>query len=233
MVSDRMQTNRTIQADFDAIARATPQRGRPNHNNRYHPLILKRLSKRRVHALEIGCGIGDLIGELAGEFETVTGIDFSHEMIERARTNLAGRHNVTLLEEDVLAFRPNGQPFDTIVSVATFHHLPLEGIFRSCTEWLAPGGVLIVLDLYRARSIADFFLAGIAAVANVADKLIGKGYGAQTQAERAAWNEHGKHEHYYTLNEIEHAASAVLPGSDLRRLLYWRYLLVCQKGAST
>ena len=224
--------NRTIQADFDAIARATPQCGRPDHNSLYHPLILRHLSKKRGHALDIGCGMGDLAGLLAGEFSSVTGIDFSHEMIGRARRNLADRNNVTLLERDVLAFRSNGQQFDTIVSVATFHHLPLEQIFPLCKEWLAPDGVLIVLDLYRARSIVDFSLAGIAYAANTADRLIGKGYGGQTKAERAAWNQHGRHEHYYALNEIEHAAREVLPGSEVRRLLYWRYLFVYQKGAT-
>jgi SAM-dependent methyltransferase len=227
-----MKTSQTIQADFDAIAKATPQCGRPNHNNRYHALILEHLSKRRVNALDIGCGTGDLVGLFAAEFSSVTGLDFSHEMIERARGNLADRDNVTLLEQDALAFQPGGQRFDTIVSVATFHHLPLEQILRLCREWLAPDGVLIVLDLYRARSLTDFFLAGIALVANMADKLIGKGYGSQTPAERAAWNEHGKHEHYYSLKEIEHAACKLLPGYEVRRLLYWRYLLVYQKGAN-
>jgi 2-polyprenyl-3-methyl-5-hydroxy-6-metoxy-1,4-benzoquinol methylase len=226
-----METNQTIQADFDAIARATPQCGRPNYNNRYHSLILKHLSRKRARALDIGCGTGDLISLLAAEFGSVTGIDFSHEMIERARTNLAERDNVTLLEKDVLAFQPDGPQFDTIVSVATFHHLPLERIFRLCAEWLAPDGVLIVLDLYRARSLTDVILAGIAVVANAVDKLIGRGYGCQTPAERAAWNAHGKHEHYSSLNEIGHATGKVLPGAEVRRLSYWRYLLVYHKGA--
>jgi SAM-dependent methyltransferase len=228
---DWMVADRTIQADFDAIARATPQGCRPDHNSLYHPLILKHLSKKRGHALDIGCGMADLAGLLASEFSSVTGVDFSHEMIERARRNLADKSNVTLWEEDVLAFRPRGQQFDTIVSVATFHHLPLEQILPLCKKWLAPDGVLIVLDLYRSRSITDFFLAGIAYAANRADTLFGKGYGAQTAAERAAWNEHGKHERYCSLNEIEHAARGVLPGFKLRRLLYWRYLLVYRKGA--
>lgn len=73
-----------IQKDFDEIARAECA-GRWNHNNHYHPYILKHLPDVKNLALEVGCGSGDFAATLEKHFDNVTAIDFSGEMIRQAR----------------------------------------------------------------------------------------------------------------------------------------------------
>src|SRR5690606_7902873 len=57
-------------------------------------------SPRDLSVLEIGCGVGRMTKMLAHLFGHVTAVDISAEMIERARNNLSGIENVTLVLGD-------------------------------------------------------------------------------------------------------------------------------------
>jgi hypothetical protein len=49
---------------------------------------------------------------------------------------------------------------------------------------------------------------------------------------RAAWEEHGKNEHYLTIGEVNEACERHLPGASVRRHLLWRYTLVWHKSTA-
>jgi ubiquinone/menaquinone biosynthesis C-methylase UbiE len=87
-------------------------------------------------ALEIGCGVGRMTRTLARIFESVTAVDVSLEMIERARANLRGLDNVSLVLGDgaTLSALAEGT-HDFAFSFIVFQHVPsLEVISSYCRE---------------------------------------------------------------------------------------------------
>ena len=46
---------------------------------------------------------------------------------------------------------------------------------------------------------------------------------------RKAWEQHGKHDHYSTINQMRVLADELLPGASINRHLFWRYTLVYKK----
>jgi SAM-dependent methyltransferase len=219
----------TIRSDFDRIA-AHERPGRWNHNNHYHALMLRRLPARRKAALDVGCGSGELLGLLAASFERAVGIDFSARMLAAARKRLSRRPNVRLVRADArtYAFRPCS--FDLIVSAAAFHHLPLRRLLPRLRSALAPGGRLVILDLYKTKTPADWLSAALAAPVNfVAERLKNRGR-PQSRELREAWRVHAGHEALMSLRDVRRAARELLPGARVRRLFFWRYLLVWEKN---
>jgi SAM-dependent methyltransferase len=217
-----------VARDFDRIA-AAQRADRWNHNNHYHRLMLGFLPAGREAALDLGCGAGDLLELLAGKFRRVTGLDFSPIMVAQARARLKGRAGARVIMADArtFTFRPNS--LDFIVSAAAFHHLTLRNLLPRLKVALKPGGVLVNLDLYKLRTPADFLTLAAATPVNfIVDRL--RNFGRpETAEEKAAWRAHAAHDRYSSLVEIRRIARELLPGARVRRLLYWRYLLVWKK----
>jgi len=134
-----------IRDDFNKAA-SLPE-SKWNHNEAYHGLLLRQLPPRPTEALEIGCGTGAFARLLAGRAAHVTALDLAPAMIDLARQRSAAFKNIDFLTADALAWHYPPEGYDAIVSIATFHHLPLEELFPKLRAALRPGGVLAVLDL--------------------------------------------------------------------------------------
>lgn len=101
--------------------------------------------------LELGCGTGRALIPLAQAGYTVTGVELSPEMLQRARTKAAASgamKRITLLEGDY-AEAALGGPYRFAFSVMnTFLHLPdQEAQLRALAHWrrhLAPRGLLLI-----------------------------------------------------------------------------------------
>lgn len=114
---------------------------------------------RRI--LDLACGTGDLSLEFANAegFEgDVLGLDFSSEMVRRAREKAAARHlgtRAVFREGDALATGEPDGAFD-VVSIAfglrNFSD-PAAGL-REGHRVLAPGGRLVVVDFFRREEAA-------------------------------------------------------------------------------
>lgn len=220
----------TIKNDFDAISQEMPLGYHRDHNSHYYGLILRHFPVQRSRALDIGCGKGDLLELLRLHFKEATGVDFSHEMILRARTRFKASKNVHLLEVDFLEISII-RKYDLIVSVAALHHMPLKEVVLKCKKILNKDGILVVLDLYRPSSLLDYSLAAISVPLNLIGRVLLNRYTPQSKGERAAWEEHGRHESYYCMKDIRDSLREIIPGAMLKRLLYWRYLLVWRNAS--
>ncbi len=108
--------------------------------------------------LDVGCGTGNLTltaKPRVGPTGTVTGIDASPEMIEKARSNskqtgLAAEFQVGLIEKIPYP----AANFDVVINRLMIHHLPDDLKRRGLAEILRvlkPGGVLFIAD-FRAPS---------------------------------------------------------------------------------
>ena len=103
-------------------------------------------SPRDLNALEIGCGVGRMTKMMARIFRHVTSVDVSAEMIRRAKANLSGVENVTLLVGDgstLAGVEDVSQDF--AFSFIVFQHIPSAQVIASyCREVhrvLRPGGL--------------------------------------------------------------------------------------------
>jgi ubiquinone/menaquinone biosynthesis C-methylase UbiE len=216
-----------IASDFDHLAAFDG--GRWDHNRHYHPLLLRSLPARRESALEIGCGTGDFARALARHFERVTAIDLSPEMVRRARELSRGVAHVEFTQADVSSCDLPPESFDCIASIATLHHLPLEDTLKKMRGALRPGGVLLVLDLYQPRTIADFAWSTAAWPCNLVLRTWHHSRLRDPPDVRRAWSEHARHDVYPTLAEVRSLGERLIPGAVVHRHLFWRYSLVWQK----
>lgn len=193
-----------------------------DHNAHYHRWILRQLPRRFASALDVGAGSGDLARRLAARAGAVHGVDSDPEIVARARELTSTAAPVTFTVADVLTGAPAG-PHDVITCVAAVHHLPFTEALAHFRRHLAPGGTLVVVGLYRARTPADHLLGAVAAPLNAATGwLKNKGRTAPRPVSLTARTRPATMSYSDIVREARHT----LPGARLRRRLFWRYTLV-------
>ena len=110
--------------------------------------------------LDVACGAGDLLGELAPSVERAVGIDISPGMLDVARSRGPAGIEWRLGPSDDLPFE-SGE-FTAVVCTTALHHFPDP--VRSIEEMarvLAPGGRVVIGDMVRdglVTKIGDLLL---------------------------------------------------------------------------
>ncbi|MEO8098409.1 MAG: class I SAM-dependent methyltransferase [Acidobacteriota bacterium] len=190
-----------------------------NHNIHYHSLVLGLVPSNCDLALDVGCGQGLLARRLATRCRHVIGIDADRATLLRAANAKPTEDHLTFVHGDVLAYPFTSGSIDLITVVAAIHHLPLKPALRRLRDLLKPGGILIVVGLYRNRSLVDHAWACAALPSSWILRL------------RNGHMDVGApvHEPQETLSEIEGASAALLPGAIIQRRLLFRYSLVWRK----
>jgi len=216
-----------IRTDFDHLALLDD--GGWTHNNHYHPFLLRHVPARCKSALEIGCGAGAFSRQLAERSERVLGLDLAPEMVRLAQERSRSYPNVEYQVADVLQWDFPREEYDCIASIATFHHLPLDVMLQKAKDALKPGGVLLVLDLFKSEWPDEFLMDCAAIPASAILKLVKTGHLREPQAVRDAWAAHGIHDVYMPLSAIRQTCERIIPGAEVRRHLLWRYSIVWKK----
>lgn len=199
-----------------------------------HPLrrwatLLSQLPRRCRLALDVGCGTGGFARLLAGRCDRVLGVDLAPRMVEVARARSGGRPDLDYLVADATTWPFRPARFDCVASIAAAHHLPLVPLLARMAAAVAPGGTLLVLDIYRPRRPADLALSLLAVPGSRLLRLRHTGRLVEPAELRRAWEEHGRTDRYLTLAEVRAACARVLPGARVRRHLLWRYSVVWRR----
>ena len=199
-----------------------------NHNDHFHAWILRNLPPRRSVAVDVGCGKGVLAGKLATQFAQVTGIDRNAGMAEAASASLRGFPQVIIRQcgfDDFASTAGEGEA-DLITMVAVLHHLDLHDALARITRLVAPGGRLLVVGIARPDSLADLAFDVVSGAANPVMGMI-KHPRAVRPPERAVDSQPAVPvmDPATAFAEIAKAARAHLPGSTVRRRLFFRYTL--------
>jgi ubiquinone/menaquinone biosynthesis C-methylase UbiE len=108
-----------------------------------------RLKGRRV--LDLGCGRGRWAEEFARRGACVTGIDWSEEALEQARSRVP---RATFVRMPVTALGFAAASFDAVNCVTVVQHLPHEAharVLREAARVLVPGGWLSLVELTAAQ----------------------------------------------------------------------------------
>lgn len=107
----------------------------------------------RGRALDLGCGPGGLLAEIAGRFPALEllGLDVSREMLSVARERLKGHsERITLEQGDGSRLPFPDASFDLVVSTLSLHHWDEpEPVLNEIARVLKPGGRFMVFDLRR------------------------------------------------------------------------------------
>jgi SAM-dependent methyltransferase len=203
-----------------------------DHNAYYHSLLLRYLPAGSRRVLDVGCGAGMFAGELAERVQTVDAIDRSPEMIERAQASTPG--NVRCILGDVASVQLPADEYDAVFSISALHHMDLEIVLPRIAACLRPGGVLAAIALPR-RDLTHELPAEIAAA--IGHRLLGamftirrrlgleRGFPKGTESEAMPV----VMDPPLTTRQVASLAGRVLPGSQVKRLVYWRYLMVWRK----
>ncbi|WP_216093430.1 class I SAM-dependent methyltransferase [Cellulosimicrobium cellulans] len=203
-----------------------------NHNEHFHPWVLRRVPRGARAVLDVGCGAGVLLGRLLGRLgdtaSAVDGIDADPRMVAAARSRLGDDPRVTVRQ---LAFEdlPADGRYDAVTMVAVLHHLDhhlgLGDALAHARDLLAPGGRLLVVGLARVDSPLDVAVDVVSALLNPLVGLV-------KHPRRARPGDLGPdapgmpvRDPVLSVAEVARAARAVLPGVRVRRRLFFRYTL--------
>ncbi|MGH3745344.1 MAG: class I SAM-dependent methyltransferase [Mycobacteriales bacterium] len=201
-----------------------------DHNAYYHRLVLRAVPDGAEQVLEVGCGTGQLAAELAAGCGHVTAVDRDAGMIAAARAAVPDNVTCTLADIAEMSLEPGS--YDAVVSVSMLHHLALPVVLPRLAEALRPGGVLVAVAVPK-RDLPRELLVELAA------SLWHHGLGIFLVLSRFRHREHLRHSPLHaampirdpvsTTRDVRREAGRLLPGSTVRRLLLWRYLLVWRK----
>ena len=118
--------------------------------------------------LDVACGGGIIVCAFAPEVKHATGIDMTPAMMDRARQLAAEKDlaNVSWDQGDVGLLPYADGAFDIVVTRFSMHHfLDPIGVLREMVRVCAPGGRVVVVDMYASENPAK------AAEWNRAEKL--------------------------------------------------------------
>ncbi|WP_432095932.1 class I SAM-dependent methyltransferase [Streptomyces sp. bgisy100] len=221
-----------------------------DHNDHYHRLLLRHVPAGCRTALDVGCGTGRFARRLAALGIDVDAIDASEETIEAARREAypearRGTYREARRESrqgvgteprfrhaDLTEAELPHASYDFISCLACLHHMPFDTVSR-LRDALKPGGVLVILGCYPERTATDWAWSLAAAPVNAASRL------AVAMSERLSSRAPDVSEvrapvkpPAVSFDEIRQRSAELLPGRTLRRLLFWRCLLVFRNEAA-
>lgn len=205
-------------AGLDAFNRRHPW----SHNDHFHGWILRNLPAVRRHALDVGCGRGELASALATRFDRVDAVDADAEMVRIARERLSGDARITVRREpfDQVAGR-----YDLITMVAVLHHLDLDSALSHVAELLTTGGRLLVVGLARPVTTRDIAWDLTSAALNPVVGMVKH----PRAAVPATTPPFPVADPTLAFDEVRDEVARRLPGAGVRRRLFFRYTLAWTK----
>jgi SAM-dependent methyltransferase len=207
-----------------------------DHNDHYHRLLLRQMPRNCRAALDVGCGTGRFARRLARLGVEVDAIDPSEEVIAEARElsgQVAGGRSPRFEHADVAEVELPEKHYDFISCLASIHHMPFDTV-AALRDALAPGGVLVILGCYPEETRLDWAWSLAAVPVNAAARLVVAAMDKLHPASAATGRERAKApvtRPAMPLLQVRDEAAVLLPGCSIRRLLFWRYLLVFRDDA--
>jgi len=145
--------NKKIQNRYNRISKVYDLIEKPMESmamGKWREKLIKRIEGERI--LEVGIGTGKNIQYYPEKLD-VTGIDFSENMLEKAKNKVKDKRNIKLLKMDAQKMDFNDNTFDTIITSCVFCSVPdpilgLKEIRRVCKN----NGKIIMLEHMRSNN---------------------------------------------------------------------------------
>ena len=102
--------------------------------------------------LEVGCGTGSFVKEIANQVKEVIGVDVSEKLIKKAKKGLEGVENIKLIAADIEDAKIPKNFFDFVISIWTLPNIDNSISFiKKMKSVLKPGGSVFV-DTYSEEA---------------------------------------------------------------------------------
>jgi 2-polyprenyl-3-methyl-5-hydroxy-6-metoxy-1,4-benzoquinol methylase len=166
--------------------------------------------------LDVGCGEGLLVERLARVSRGILGIDPDSAAISQAELRTSKLPNGTVTAGDFTTMEIPPESYDLVTFVAVIHHMDLQSALRKSSQLLRPGGQLLVVGVAANKSAVDFIRS---ALLLPIIRFMGVVHHETRNIQVTAI---APKEGFAEVRKIAHRE---LPGSQLRRALYYRYVL--------
>jgi SAM-dependent methyltransferase len=121
---------------------------------RYYAALVRRYAPPDGRLLELGCGLGHLLGLLQDDFACV-GIDLIDYSIEQTRLNAPKAEAYQMSADDLSAFESG--TYSAVVALHLVEHLPdPENTIRQVNRLLKPGGIFLFATPHPDYSLRRF-----------------------------------------------------------------------------
>jgi len=145
--------NKIIQSRYNRISKIYDLLEKPMESmvmGKWREKLIKRIQGEKI--LEVGVGTGKNI-QYYPENLDVTGIDFSKNMLEKAKNKAKDKKNIKLLKMDAQKMAFDDNTFDTVITSCVFCSVPdpilgLKEIRRVCKN----NGKIIMLEHMRSKN---------------------------------------------------------------------------------
>ncbi len=192
-----------------------------NHNYAYHKWIKKNIKSDSV-ILDVGCGNGTLIFELANSHKKIYGIDINLETIKNAKRNNEYK-NVFFINDNFLNYDFENIKFDCIIFVASIHHMNMEKALIKSMNLLNENGKIIIVGLSRPSTVLDYIVEIMRVVPSFIISKIKNNKPSEKLNIDTSYN-------FPTLNDVKMVCKKVLKKNfKIRYALHYRYLLIWDK----
>jgi len=139
--------------------------------------FIKNLSKTGK-ILEVGCGYGRLLKILSEKAEEVIGVDFSKQLLEKAKENLEGFSNVKLQEMDAQNLLFANNSFNYVVCLDnTFGNMPgiEDKVISEMKRVVKKGGKVIISvfsDLAKGVQLENYSRIGLLGIKDTGNAVV-------------------------------------------------------------
>ncbi len=159
--------HRSIAPFAEAIWSWSSPSGRVRAERRARFFVEKGALAPGRRALELGCGTGVFLGQVAASGASIVGLDLSEDLLAKARERVRPFRNVVLARGNAEALPWPEASFDVVYGSSVLHHLSLVAALREAHRVLRPGGRVVfaepnavnpqLLLLFRVRSLRERF----------------------------------------------------------------------------
>jgi ubiquinone/menaquinone biosynthesis C-methylase UbiE len=108
--------------------------------------LRQRIPTTGLRVLDIGCGSGALLLQLANHLAQGTGVDISRPLLEIARSRAKGLRQLEFLHINGPCLTLADRSIDLIVSLHSFRYLDWDPMMNELRRVLAPGGRMLIID---------------------------------------------------------------------------------------
>ena len=192
-----------------------------NHNYAYHNWIKSNIEENST-VLDVGCGDGTLVYKIKNICKKVYGIDTSKKSIDTA--NKDNKYdNVTFINDDFIKRDFGNIKFDSIIFVASIHHMNMERALIKAKELLNNNGKIIIVGLSKPSSVIDNIIELLRVIPSF---IISKIKGNKTSEEMNIETNYD----FPTSDEVRDICKKILKTNyKMKYALHYRYLLLWKK----